>query len=238
MRSVFTIDLPLNTSNEGDPYPDNTKILSIVRSFGWEPLEIRALEDESAKQRRYKELAEKLFQDMPEIAVEEKDDVVFYGYLADDQTKFVITRRVEGQITFRLLHPVLPRLQASTKKMIKKILDSHMGNISNQTVVLYERGFDHIILNGRVIPRPLRETIRTDRKDVLLLTVPVVLLTFLLAILLVANLSTFPLIQGTVERLSTALITTALVSMVGLIQTYWEISRNRLISWNFVSEEK
>ena len=57
---------------------------------------------------------------MPEIAIEDEGNVIFYGFMADYQTKFAITRRVEGQITFRLLHPVLTRLQTSTTKMIKK----------------------------------------------------------------------------------------------------------------------
>ncbi len=235
MRSVFTIDLPVN--NEGI-YSDNHEVLKLLRSFGWEPAGIRDLgNDETAKEQKYKESAEVLFRDMPEIAVEEKDYVIFFGFLADTQTKFAVTRTVEGQITFRLLHPVLPRLQSSTRKMVRKIIASRLSDkqleISNQSIVIYERGFDHIILSGRVIPSAVRETIRTDRKDMLLFVGPLLFLVPLAAGLVLVNPATHRLLGGTLERMSTALLTTSLVSLLGLIQNYYEIRRNRLIAWTF-----
>jgi len=240
MRSVFTVNIP---SNESGEYPSNTEILHRIRSFGWEPIEIQRMnEDEAAKEVRYKELADKLFNEMPEIAKEEKESVIFFGYLADDQTKFVITRSVEGQITFRLLHPVLPRLQSSTTKMVKKLISCTINKrqleISNQTVVIYERGFDHIIISGRVIPNPVREALRTDRKNVLLATGPLILAVPVMFGLLVVNSDNSPLLGGTMERFSTALLTTSLVSALSLFQTYYEIRRERLISWAFTSDPR
>ena len=52
MRSVFTVDLPLNHENN---YADNQQITELLRSFGWEPLEVSALEDEAAKRQKYQE---------------------------------------------------------------------------------------------------------------------------------------------------------------------------------------
>lgn len=232
MRTVFTIDLQ-PTANE-ERFASNDSILTVIRSFGWEPTEIAELKDEKTKEEKYKQLAEKIFGEMPEIAVAEKTHVIFYGYFGDYQTKFIVTRRVEGQITFRLLHPILPRLQKSTEKIIRQVLKSPLGSISDQIVSLYELGQDHVILEGRVIPSALREAIRSDKKDVFLIAVPLAILAVVVFILIGIDLTTHSLVKGTAERLSTALITTALVSALGFIQTYLNIRRNRLIAWSYI----
>lgn len=239
MRSVFTVEIPQN--DEGIKYPDTSEIINYIRAFGWEPVEVRSLENDIEKGKRYKVLAEQLFKDMPEIANEEKNDVIFFGYLSDDQTKFVITRRVEGQITFRLLHPDLPRLQLSSARMIKKIINSRFNNkplgISNQSIVIYERGFDRIILNGRVIPNAGKETYRVNKKDTLLFLIPIALFAITIPVIQFINSFSSPnqLVLGTLERFNTALLTTSVVSFLGLVQTFLEIRNNRLIAWNFLS---
>jgi len=183
---------------------------------------------------------------MPEVAAAEKNDVVFFGYVADDQTKFVVTRAVENQITFRLPHPVLPRLQASAKKIVRRILVAKFLEqslvVGNSRIVVYERGYDDIIITGRVISHPLRETRRTSTKDLLLTIVPLLLLVPLTVLLIVApsaitaqpttSALATPLIHGTLERMSTALLTTALVSGLGLLTTYYDIKKNRSIAWD------
>lgn len=232
MRSVFTVDL---RCDENAAFPSDSNLLDAIRGFGWEPIEIRDAADEPAKRELYKRAAEHLFSEMPEIAVEERGHVLFFGLLADDQTKFVITRRVEGQLTFRLLHPALPRVQSSTRKMVAKVLASQFGSISNNRVLVYERGFDHVILLGTVISDPKRETLRINKKDALLAVVPLLLVAPIFFGLAMADLSSHQFMKGTGERLSTALITTSIVSGLGLLQTYWDIRRNRLISWNVTS---
>jgi hypothetical protein len=253
VRAVFSVDIPKTTSGQ---YPTDVEITKMVRGFGWEPVELRAAalfgeeavsDDrlEAAKLAKYKELARPLFDQMLEIAAAEKDDVVFLGKVADDQTQFVVTRPVENQITFRLLHPVLPRLQASAKKIIKTVLKTNLAGrplaIGNNRIVVYERGHDNIIIAGRVVSRPIRETCRTDLKDLLLTVVPVLILIPVTALLLQTpttstaqpvGVMSAPLMRGTLERFSTALFTTALVSLLGLLTTYYDIKKNRAIAWD------
>jgi hypothetical protein len=236
MRSVFTVNLPASTDGK---YPSNSDVLSLVRSFGWEPTEVHLAGDETAKEQKYKELAENIFHSMPEIAAAEKDFVIFYGYFADDQTRFVITRVVEGQITFRLLHPELPRLQSSTEKMVRNIITSRIHDkilvVSNHTIRVYERGYDEIIMKGRVIPNAWREAVKTDRKDVLL-AIGAFVVGFITLAGILSQISNSTLINGTMERMSTAMMTTALVSALGLFQAYWEISRHSIIAWTATNE--
>ena len=206
-----------------------------MRSFGWEPIDICNLEDEAAKGKKYQELGEPLFQHMPATAVAKINDVIFCGYLSDDYTRFIIIRLVNGQITFRLTNTVLSRLQKSTEKIVRKLLHARLNGglfqVSNQTVVIYEQGNDYVVLNGRVIPDPLRETLQQDRKSVLLAVISLVIFIFLAAIITGLGPVNHAFMEGTMERLSTALLTTALISSLNLGETYLEIYRNRIIVW-------
>jgi hypothetical protein len=232
MRAVFTVDLPLNHENK---YPDNLQIVQLMRSFGWEPMDVCGVEDEIVKSQKYQELGEPLFQHMPATAVAKTDDVIFCGYLSDDYTRFVVLRLVNGQITFRLNNIMLVRLQKSTEKIVRKLLQARLNGgalqVSNQSVVIYEQGNDYVVLNGRVIPNPLRETLRKDKKSVLLVLVPLIVFTFLASIVNSIDMGGHTFTAGTMERMSTALLTTALVSSLSLFETYLEIYRNRIIVW-------
>ena len=148
MRSKVTIRIP----RESGGFPETIKILEIFRDFGWELTEIAQLgDDEEQKQKIYRERAEKLFADMPEIAQEEKEHVVFFGFFAGDQTKFVVTRRVEGQLTIRLLQKELGNLQSSTEKTVRRLLDAKIGDAHfkiNRGIQIYEKEHAHIIINS------------------------------------------------------------------------------------------
>jgi hypothetical protein len=99
-------------------------------------------------------------------------------------------------------------------------------------IVIYEQGNDYIILSGRVIPNPLLETFRSDRKSVLLTLIPLLIFCIIAAFVLFGvNTENFGCLGGTLERLSTALMTTTLVSGLSLFETYLEIYRNRIIVW-------
>jgi hypothetical protein len=233
MRAVFTVDLPCD-AEQG--YPTDQQIVELIRSFGWEPVEVCALMDEGSKLQKCRELATYLFEDMPPGSVSRLEHVLTYGYLADDYTRFIVIRLVDGQITFRLANTVLGRLQVSTAKIIRKLLNTPINGkplrICNQNVVVYERGNDYIVLSGRVIPNPLRETFRSDRKSVILASVALTIFLIVISILIVGmDSTTNGLLGGTLERISTAMLTAALVSTINLTETYLEIYRNRVVVW-------
>jgi hypothetical protein len=250
MRAVFTIDLPrLEPDNsktapdiDAAPYPERKELIRVFRSLGWEPSDIAIIRDAEERHSRYASLAEALFEKMPEIAAEEKSQAIFYGLFAGDHTKFVITRPVAGQLTFRLLNPVLPRLQSSTIRMVRQLINAHDPAIRfsdsglrvvNGRIDVYEVGDEHIIIGGRVITRPGREAERLNRKDSILTAASTFASVLLLLYLYTTHdpKSTGGITWGTVERLSTAMITTMIVSGLGLLHTYWDIRKNRLIAW-------
>ena len=230
---MFTVDLPLIDELR---CPTDQQIVELVRSYGWEPVEVCTLMDEAAKLQKCRELAAYLFEDMPPGAASRLEHVLTYGYLSDDYTRFVVIRLVDGQITFRLANTVLGQLQTSTTKVIRKILKSNINGeplrVCNQRVVIYERGNDFIVLSGRVIPNPLKETFRTDRKSVLLAVVALSIFLIAISLLLSGMMAeTDALLRGTIERVSTAMLTAALVSSLNLTETYLEIYRNKVVVW-------
>ena len=99
MRAVFTIDLPRDPESG---YPEDDQIVQAVAAFGWDLVEngmkpggaTVAPNDAPASTNRnkYQELAKDLLSQMPEAtAADEQNAVIFYGFLADDKTKFIIT---------------------------------------------------------------------------------------------------------------------------------------------------
>jgi hypothetical protein len=193
----------------------------------------------------YARLAIELFDDMPEVAAAEQDAVIFTGYIQSFQVLFVVTRLVDAYATFRLLHQDFNKLRLASEMMISKILSARINDgpllSENPTVNIYERGHDHVIMKGRVITRPALEALRSDLKDSLLFVVPLILfIPTVYVVLQYPEVSPNPggpvvasFWKGMLERLSTALITTSLVSLLGLTQTWWEIRNGRIIDWEF-----
>jgi hypothetical protein len=235
MRAVFTVSIPQVSTEK---YPTNEEFLSRIRALGWENIKVREMSDEE-KNVWYQTEAATLWDEMPEIAAQEKEYVIFFGLLQDNQTRFIITRVTDGQATFRLIHRNLDRLQSSTVKMVRQLIEPH-GNlpglsISNYRISIYERKHDDIIIQGRVVPNALAEAWRVDSKNILLAIGALLLAVPSFIALIWINSSTNQIIGGTLERASTAFLTTMIVSVIGFIQTYLQIRNIKVIDWAVAS---
>lgn len=232
MRAVFSVNIPPKPDGS---FPSNEEFLSIIQAYGWEDRKLREMPN-SEKEKRFRELAQQLLPDMPEISREEFEYLIFSGILQDNQTKFIITRVVDSQVTFRLHHPSLDRLTASVNAIITRLLkqqnDKQPFEISNQRVSIYERGFDEIIIVGRVIPNALQETWRIDKRNILLVLIALILLVPVgISLTVLPSSANVLILLGTLERLTTALLVTAIIGAIGFIQTYFEIKSHKFIDW-------
>jgi hypothetical protein len=122
--------------------------------------------------------------------------------------------------------------------MVKNLLTAETTGVTLRSddtdVKVYERNFDHVIIEGRVITRPVRETMRSNIKDSLLFFVPLLLFfpsAFFLDHWDALAHNVGQVWHGHLERFSTALLTTALVSILGLAQTWLQIKSSKLIDW-------
>ena len=191
-------------------------------------------DDDSRSQ--YAKLAAVLFEEMPEVAAVERSSVVYLGYIGSEQAPLVLTRMIAGEMTFRLLNGELSRLQASTEEVIAAILTSSFGGAplatSIPTVRDYERNLDHVIITGRVITSPSREALRANPLDAILFSVGMFLFFMTLVGLLAVSTGVSPVWYGTLERLNTALLVMALVGVLGIVTTWWNIRRSKRIDWS------
>jgi hypothetical protein len=230
MRSKFIV-------NADGKFPTDEEVRSAIRRFGWEPREASLLNSEKEKVDKYAEISSKLFEEMPEVAQPEKADVIYSGFLSADQTSFVVTRSSDGEITYRLLQPELPKLIQATEKIIKAIegqrVSSRDENIIDKTILVYEKGHDYVILRGRVVENKLLETARSNLKDAVVVAIcsfTLIVLSIVLATGVLGGVAP-SWIQGVI-RLSVPICALFIASLAGLIITYREITNTRVVSWN------
>lgn len=231
MRAIMTAQSKLSPHEV--PHPE--AVIGDADSHN-PPHSMESYEDRRAK---YRELAEELFTEMPEVAGAELGGVIYVGIFQRYQALFAVTSMNKREVTFRLLHRELPRLQASTVQAMKDLLTTWMVEPclrrDEVEVNVYERKFENVIITGKVITHPLREAQRVNLKDILLTIVPLIL--FIPATIIVGHWDQWTnngnqFWHGQLERFSTALLTTSLVSALGFIQTYVQIKRSKLIDWS------
>ncbi|MGC4192329.1 MAG: hypothetical protein QM589_14345 [Thermomicrobiales bacterium] len=189
----------------------------------------------------YKRVAKRIFNEMPEVASSQRNQVIFTGYMSDDQTLLVITQPVIGQVKIRLLHRELALLQSSTVKMIESLRSNKAIEMSDPRITVYERHSDHVILTGRVIRSPIRETFRSDIKDTVLFIFPAILFLVISAVLVgysAGDSATAKLIHDNLERGSTAFATTSLVSLLSLFTVFMSIRRHKVIEWQGIDPKR
>jgi len=236
MRSKFIVQIPHNSKGE---FPTDEEVRVTIRSYGWEPADIASTTSEVEKVTLYKTKADKLFTEgvMPEVAHEEKDYVIFFGQIASDQTKFIVTRSVSGLITYRLLQEELHQLISATEKLVRNVISKSVFSlkgvsvsIENNNILVYEKGHNHVILEGRVVENTFVETIKTNPKDALVMFLVVIFGTISFS---VHNASENNLVTpDQMDKISLSVIAVALVSLVGIVLTFVNIKKNRIVSWN------
>ncbi|HXW71125.1 MAG TPA: hypothetical protein VEK34_06770 [Methylocella sp.] len=186
-------------------------------------------------------LADPIFAQMPEVAAAERSRAIYIGYIASEQTLFVVIRMVPSVITLRLLHRELERLQRATTLMIQRL---SQASLRGQTLILspviriYERRFDHVIINGWIITNPLREVIREHWVDAIVFAVALSLAIVSLPNFYAGWFSENPIPFGMLERFNTAVSTTALILLIQLCGSYFQFKRTRLINWMVSRREK
>lgn len=203
------------------------------------PMKAKSTMSYAERQHKYCLLARELFDEMPEVAAAEMNGVIFLGCLQKQQTLFFLTRMNQREVSFRLLQRELPRLQSSTAQIIKDLISVNLvggkRRFEDVEVNIYERNYDRVIIKGRVITNSVYETWRDNHKDTLLFIVPLLLLiptAFILDHADALARTVTPFWHSELERMSTALLTTSIVSALGVIQTWVQIRRMKLIDWS------
>jgi len=238
MRAIFTVLIPKKDSLH---YLSNEEFLSLIRQQGWDDNALANLSEEE-KTKVYHERAADLWDLMPEVAQEEKDFLVFYSRLNNNnQIRFIVTRQNDLFAKFRLLHPALDKLQESTEGIINCLI--HQSNDSTRTpalsidkqyVEILEKNETHKIIEGRVVIDAMKEAKSKNGKNFKIAVVSgiaFIVLLVLLGMLNQANMDHDNLLFSTIERLNTVAITSFIVSAFDFWQTYKNIKSKMTIAW-------
>jgi hypothetical protein len=225
MYAFFTIDLP----KIDNVFPKSEWLVDWMSTFGW------SFVNRNKKNHRGSLIGDIKKQVRNDIYTSE-DEIIFIGKLEEYQTFVLVTRVIESQIRVYVIHQNIMRLQKSIEKVVKKVLFSPFTStqvtnaqmqINDNEVVVYDDVTNTIEMNGRVIRGPFVETIRRNRKDIILVFFGFVLM------------FVGPLISS-LEILSQDIfvvgLTTTIVSFIGVFQTYIEtfieIKYDRTLVWN------
>jgi len=240
MRAVFTIKIPIISvdadSQQRKVFMTRLQFVSKIAELGWETSELSQLND-GEKLERYKQIASDVFTDtiMPELAAEEKSELVFVGKIQAYQTKLYVTMPTINQATIRLLHENLGNLLRASEMAVKMIVSVGFQIVDNE-ILVFEKAHDNVIVHGRHIAKPWKETRKIAKKESFT-GYTAVLLTILSLTGLVVIPQTNTVIHGTLERFSTAMITTFVISLLSILHTFWNIRRTLPVRWN-VGESK
>lgn len=249
MRATFTVKLDVRPDGS---FPSDDEVIAAIRGYGWEPrtgpnweyfCSIGAAcaigdkaEQEKERRQWYREQAETVFAEMPEVIVTdpEREAVIYFGIMAEDNTEFIVTRRVMGEIKFRLLHKELLKLQSAADRAVRNVLEEEIfcGVIGSQ-VTVYERGRNIVLLSGYVVSNRWREAYKRDSRDIALTIVPLTLFLVMFPLDYKFGGPLRPDIRALSDRFTTAMFTTAIVSALSFLSVFFRLGRESRIVWNY-----
>ncbi|MEI8410531.1 MULTISPECIES: hypothetical protein [unclassified Kribbella] len=187
------------------------------------------------RRKAYLREAEREWDHLPEVAVGERDHVIFFARLPD-HCRLIVTRSLQGYATFRLIHDNLGELEKNAEHIVgeltKKVGAIEGLQIESNRVEVYEHGRDHVILIGRAIDSPLREAVRNSPADLVCAAVTGVASLVTVALLAFAHLTPDSLARGSVERFSTAMIAAFFIAVVSFVQRWWQAIRQGGVEWH------
>jgi hypothetical protein len=175
--------------------------------------------------------------------------VIYYGYIQEQQTEFIITREIDSQITFRFLNENMSNLQRAAERVIRQLKRSKSSILEFSkprseviNVYLYEKGEDHVIIQGRIIQNHLLETVRRNQVITVIGGGCALLGVAILGVQqpLVYNLGdassltqNITSVLGQLDRVSSGLIVAAITSILQLIGLWWDLKRRKVVFWDF-----
>lgn len=231
MRAIFTINL---ASDQGK-FPDTNLLIEIFQAFGWEPIGVQQRShDSEGKLALYDEFAQPILDTFPpDEASVQRGLILFVGYLAEEQTSFIVTRISEGQITFRFVQPSLSKLHRALEKVISKLVNSGGRNqflrSSINRIEILESGSTDVVLFGRIITNVWREVLRRDKYGVPLLFVFLMLSVLILSFSKISALPDY-LSQETLLGFGGGALIGVVFSVSNMLSSYREI-RHQVVVW-------
>jgi hypothetical protein len=239
MRALINVNLPKMVDSKG--YMTSKELVYILDNImGLEMIPRPAYDETNAI---YKEFclqkADPLFKQIPsqEKIDNAKKQIIYVAELITTETHIVITRQSNKQCIIRLFNPRTEKLKKGCTELVSLIQDHNKKNIQEKLEIdldinLFENGLDEYTIRGNIVENRWKYGRKIARKEVILFVVGITifaLLTSLKVLTLFQVLHVVPILDGISDRISTAMLTTAIVS--GITIYYTVIDLSPIINW-------
>jgi len=215
-------------------FPTNEELVDRFAMLGLASPGSDALEPYEIRRKAFQDRAEKEWTALPEVAADEKDHVVFFARLPD-HGRIIVTRLLAGYATIRVIHDDLATLEKAAERIateLRKRVGAIDGfDIEEDRIEIYERGQNNVLLVGKVVTQPFKETMNRHPGDWISGTVTAIASFLSIAILAYSAPDPDSLFGGTLSRFSTAMIAAFFISAVTFFQHYGSIRRRGKIEW-------
>ena len=233
MRALINIKLPLDEDGQFIKTKEFRQLLQII---GLRPTDMPAEDGEEAFKIYCRKRAEPIFDRMPENTEEEKikkqfsrDNIVYASDLPQSNTIFMISAHTDSEYRFRLLNPKIESLQAGCKDLVLKLRAYNEKHINKKIEIvgdieIYEHGLEESTISGTVIYSRWKTALAMSGRDVLIATAGLLFFIALTGINynnLVGTETEF--LYTVVDRLSTAMFTAMIVSLITVVYTFREL---------------
>lgn len=234
MRALINVNLPRMLSSK--EYMTSKELIYMG-------LEIHQRPEYNEANRVYQDYclrkAEPLFKQIPsqEKIVNAQKQIIYVTDLSATETNVMVTKQSNRQCTIRLFNPRTEKLKKGCTELVSLIQEYNKKNTSerleiDQDINLFENGLDEYTIRGNIVENKWKLGRKIARKEVILFVVGIsifLLLTCLKILMLFQVFSTVPILDGIFDRISTAMLTTAIVA--GITIYYTVIDLSPIIHW-------
>jgi hypothetical protein len=243
MRALINVKLPQDSDGS---YIDVTEFRNALQSMRLKPLDIPSSNgsDSEMKMKEYfLARAEPIFHKMPETTDEEKarkefsrQNIVYASDLPRSNSLFMVTAHTEGEYRFRLLNPKIEELQDGCEDLVVRIREYNEKHADRQLTVygkirIFEHGLEESTISGSVVHKTLLKNVQTlAPREFLLVRVGLIIFIIGFSLNFMPVIQSIDWLHGLIDRFSTALLTTAVVSGVSIYHTVIRLAP--VIQWS------
>ncbi len=245
MRALLNIGIPLNDNGHKENM-SNQEFRSVLKEMGLQPIDMPRLPTEGSCPediQKYESVvheycvkrAQPILLRIPQSSPEELDgkeftiqNTFYAGDLPNSNTIFMLTRHNNSTARFRLLNARIEDLQRGCDELIlliEKYNKRHGKNKVNiaEKIRIYEHGLEYSTIGGTVVKgfrKRSKYVMRESGLEIILMCSGFAL--FFLSFWLTAAdlLGAKEPLRGHVERFSTAMLTTGIVSLISVLNAF------------------
>lgn len=234
MRALFTLHVP----KSGNNYVTDGQVRQIFANAGYAPIgmpenDLSSPCTSDTDRKHYEEKAQAILEHMPIPRKGEEDpklraqqSIIFTSTDTQTGADFMVVRETNGQVRVRMYHQRLEMLQTGVRVLLDALGIQRQPPVRGCLSVagdiqVFEHGLATPTIRGTLVFSRFSYAIRHSRKDVILLVLSATIAAILVGLDYFSVFSHNSKLSGHIERATTALLTTSIVSLFALWYVAW-----------------